>query len=206
LACVVDPAVGGARLHCGYLGFLLRQAFRSPTLFGLVLAIGIVVDDAIVVVENVERNIEAGLSLTRPSGQREVSGPVIAVALVLCAVFAITFVPGLTGQFYKQFAVTIAISTLISAFTSLTLSPALSAILLRPRRERPLDARHGQSPGRFFAAGAACSAWQGRVRFSRRQWYRAAQVDLLDRPCDPARVPPRCCSPVSPLGFVPAST
>ena len=113
---------------------LLGYSINTLTLFGLVLAIGIVVDDAIVVVENVERNIEAGLNPHEATvkAMREVSGPIIAIALVLCAVFVpLAFVPGLSGQFYKQFAVTIAISTVISAFNSLTLSPALCAILLR---------------------------------------------------------------------------
>jgi multidrug efflux pump len=121
---------------------LLGYSINTLTLFGLVLAIGIVVDDAIVVVENVERNIESGLSPhdATVKAMREVSGPIIAIALVLCAVFVpLAFVPGLTGQFYKQFAVTIAISTVISAFNSLTLSPALSAILLRPH-DAPKDA------------------------------------------------------------------
>jgi multidrug efflux pump len=120
---------------------LLGYSINTLTLFGLVLAIGIVVDDAIVVVENVERNIEAGLSPhdATVKAMQEVSGPIIAIALVLCAVFVpLAFVPGLTGQFYKQFAVTIAISTVISAFNSLTLSPALSALLLRPH-DAPKD-------------------------------------------------------------------
>jgi len=120
---------------------LLGYSINTLTLFGLVLAIGIVVDDAIVVVENVERNIEAGLAPREATIQamREVSGPIIAIALVLCAVFVpLAFVPGLTGQFYKQFAVTIAISTVISAFNSLTLSPALSTLLLRPH-DAPKD-------------------------------------------------------------------
>jgi len=110
-------------------------SINTLTLFGLVLAIGIVVDDAIVVVENVERYIESGLSPRDATVQamKEVSGPIIAIALVLCAVFVpISFVPGLTGQFYKQFALTIAISTVISAFCSLTLAPALTATLLKP--------------------------------------------------------------------------
>src|SRR5476651_2707784 len=104
------------------------------SLFGLVLAIGIVVDDAIVVVENVERNIELGLTPVDATkrAMREVTGPIIATALVLCAVFVpAAFISGLTGQFYKQFALTIAISTVISAFNSLTLSPALAAVLLK---------------------------------------------------------------------------
>lgn len=113
---------------------LLGFSFNSLSLFGLVLAIGIVVDDAIVVVENVERNIALGKSVLQATKQAmaEVTGPIIATALVLCAVFVPTaFISGLTGQFYKQFALTIAISTVISAFNSLTLSPALAAILLR---------------------------------------------------------------------------
>jgi hydrophobe/amphiphile efflux-1 (HAE1) family protein len=121
---------------------LLGYSINTLTLFGLVLAIGIVVDDAIVVVENVERNIESGLNPHEATikAMREVSGPIIAIALVLCAVFVpLAFVPGLSGQFYKQFAVTIAISTVISAFNSLTLSPALSAILLRSH-DAPKDA------------------------------------------------------------------
>ncbi len=120
---------------------LLGYSINTLTLFGLVLAIGIVVDDAIVVVENAERNIEAGLSShdATVKAMQEVSGPIVAIALVLCAVFIpLAFVPGLTGLFYKQFAVTIAISTVISAFNSLTLSPALSALLLRPR-DAPKD-------------------------------------------------------------------
>lgn len=121
---------------------LLGYSINTLTLFGLVLAIGIVVDDAIVVVENVERNIATGLSAREATikAMREVSEPIIAIALVLCAVFIpLAFVPGLTGQFYKQFAVTIAISTVISAINSLTLSPALAAILLRPH-DAPKDA------------------------------------------------------------------
>jgi multidrug efflux pump len=109
-------------------------SLNTLSLFGLVLAIGIVVDDAIVVVENVERHIERGLSPVEATrvAMDEVSAPIIAIALVLCAVFIPTaFVSGLTGQFYRQFALTIAISTVISAFNSLTLSPALASRLLR---------------------------------------------------------------------------
>jgi hydrophobe/amphiphile efflux-1 (HAE1) family protein len=112
------------------MGFTIN----ALSLFGLVLAIGIVVDDAIVVVENVERNIALGLSPVEATkkAMREVTGPIVATALVLSAVFIPTaFISGLTGQFYKQFALTIAISTIISAFNSLTLSPALSALLLK---------------------------------------------------------------------------
>ncbi|HWU84048.1 MAG TPA: efflux RND transporter permease subunit, partial [Rhodocyclaceae bacterium] len=114
------------------LGF--GYSINALSLFGMVLAIGIVVDDAIVVVENVERNIEAGLSPRDATyrAMREVSGPIIAIALTLVAVFVpLAFMTGLTGQFYKQFAMTIAISTVISAFNSLTLSPALAAMLLK---------------------------------------------------------------------------
>ncbi len=113
---------------------LLGFSINALSLFGLVLAVGIVVDDAIVVVENVERHIEQGQApaeATR-SAMREVSGPIVAIALVLVAVFVpLAFVSGLTGQFYRQFALTIAISTVISAVNSLTLSPALAALLLR---------------------------------------------------------------------------
>ena len=113
---------------------MLGFSLNALSLFGLVLAIGIVVDDAIVVVENVERNIGLGKSPVEATKQamKEVTGPIIATALVLCAVFIPTaFISGLTGQFYQQFALTIAISTVISAFNSLTLSPALAAALLR---------------------------------------------------------------------------
>jgi multidrug efflux pump len=136
---------------------LLGYSINTLTLFGLVLAIGIVVDDAIVVVENAERNLELGLSAhdATVKAMREVSGPIVAIALVLCSVFIpLAFVPGLTGQFYKQFAVTIAISAVISAFNSLTLSPALCAILLRPH-DAPKDALTRGIDlllGRFFGA------------------------------------------------------
>ena len=126
----------------GTFAILLMFGFSINTLslFGLVLAIGIVVDDAIVVVENVERNIEAGLS-PRDAAHKamdEVSRPIIAIGLVLCAVFVpVAFLSGLTGEFYRQFALTIAFSTVISAINSLTLSPALSAILLKPHGAPP---------------------------------------------------------------------
>ena len=127
----------------GTFAVMLAAGFSINTLslFGMVLAIGIVVDDAIVVVENVERHIEQGLSPLDAShrAMEEVSGPIIAIALVLCAVFVpVAFISGLTGQFYRQFALTIAFSTLISAFNSLTLSPALAALLLRPH-DAPAD-------------------------------------------------------------------
>ncbi|WP_086932049.1 efflux RND transporter permease subunit [Agarilytica rhodophyticola] len=120
---------------------LMGFSLNALSLFGLVLAIGIVVDDAIVVVENVERNIHEGLSPTEATkkAMSEVTGPIIAITLVLIAVFVPTaFMSGLTGQFYKQFALTISISTVISAFNSLTLSPALSALLLQDK-DAPKD-------------------------------------------------------------------
>ncbi len=126
--------------------FSLMLAFgysiNALSLFGMVLAIGIVVDDAIVVVENVERNIAAGLSAREAThrAMEEVSGPIVAIALTLVAVFVpLAAMTGLTGEFYRQFAMTIAISTVISAFNSLTLSPALSAVLLRGH-DQPQDA------------------------------------------------------------------
>ena len=124
--------------------FSLLLAFgytiNALSLFGLVLAIGIVVDDAIVVVENVERNIAEGLSPRDATyrAMQEVSGPIIAIALTLAAVFVpLAFMTGLSGQFFKQFAMTIAISTVISAINSLTLSPALAALLLKGHNDKP---------------------------------------------------------------------
>ncbi|HGM6838962.1 TPA: multidrug efflux RND transporter permease subunit SdeB [Serratia marcescens] len=146
--------------------YMLGFSLNTLSLFGLVLAIGIVVDDAIVVVENVERNIEEGLSPLAAAHQamREVSGPIIAIAVVLCAVFVpMAFLSGVTGQFYKQFAVTIAISTVISAINSLTLSPALAARLLKPHGapkdlpSRLIDRLFGwlfRPFNRFFANGS----------------------------------------------------
>lgn len=119
---------------------MLGFSLNALSLFGLVLAIGIVVDDAIVVVENVERNIADGLSpmAATQKAMKEVTGPIVATTLVLAAVFIPTaFMSGLTGQFYKQFALTITISTFISALNSLTLSPALSALLLKPHGAKP---------------------------------------------------------------------
>jgi HAE1 family hydrophobic/amphiphilic exporter-1 len=126
---------------------LLGFSINTLSLFGLVLAIGLVVDDAIVVVEAVEHHIDEGMTPKEATlkAMEEVSGPVVAIALILSAVFLPTvFIPGITGRLYQQFAVTIAISVLISAFNALTLSPALSALLLRPREKArgPL--------GRFF--------------------------------------------------------
>ncbi|MGQ3281336.1 MAG: efflux RND transporter permease subunit, partial [Shinella sp.] len=150
--------------------FAVMYAFgfsiNALTLFGLVLAIGIVVDDAIVVVENVERNIENGLSPREATyrAMREVSGPIIAIALVLVAVFVpLAFISGLSGQFYRQFALTIAISTVISAINSLTLSPALAALLLKEHNApkdwltRVMDGLFGwffRGFNRFFSAAS----------------------------------------------------
>jgi multidrug efflux pump subunit AcrB len=130
----VPVAILGTFAVMAAMGFSLNNL----TLFGLVLAIGIVVDDAIVVVEAVEHHIENGLSPRDATikAMQQVSGPVVAVGLVLSAVFIpCAFIAGITGQFFRQFALTIAVSTLISAFNSLTLSPALTALLLRPRNK-----------------------------------------------------------------------
>jgi len=131
----VPVAVIGTFAVMAAIGFSLNNL----TLFGLVLAIGIVVDDAIVVVEAVEHHIELGLKPRQAAykAMEEVSGPVVAVALVLSAVFVpCAFISGITGQFFRQFALTIAVSTVISAFNSLTLSPALAALLLQPKGAR----------------------------------------------------------------------
>ncbi len=131
----VPVAIIGTFVVMAAMGFSLN----TLTLFGLVLAIGIVVDDAIVVVEAVEHHIEHGLAPRAATirAMEQVSGPVIAVGLVLSAVFVpCAFIKGITGQFFRQFALTIAVSTVISAFNSLTLSPALTALLLRPRPDK----------------------------------------------------------------------
>ncbi|HEX5216103.1 MAG TPA: efflux RND transporter permease subunit, partial [Vicinamibacterales bacterium] len=165
LVAVPVSLVGTFAVMLG-LGFSLN----TLSLFGLVLAIGIVVDDAIVVVENVERHIELGQSPEEATrrAMAEVSGPIIAIALVLAAVFVPTaFISGLTGQFYRQFALTIAISTLISAFNSLTLSPAMASRLLRghgaprDRVQRIIDRLFGwffRGFNRAFTRGSAIYA------------------------------------------------
>ncbi len=140
--------------------YAMGFSINTLSLFGLVLAIGIVVDDAIVVVENVERNIANGLTprLATKQAMREVSGPILATALVLCSVFIPTaFISGLTGQFYQQFALTIAISTAISALNSLTLSPALAALLLKPHRKEHQPG--GLLLGWFFSRFNRAFAW-----------------------------------------------
>ena len=194
----------------GTFAVMLMFGFSINTLslFGLVLAIGIVVDDAIVVVENVERNIGNGLSPHDATIQamKEVSGPIIAIALVLCAVFVpIAFVSGLTGQFYRQFALTIAISTVISAFVSLTLAPAMSAALLKAhdapkdRLTRAMD----RVLGRFFAAfnrffGRASHSYEGGVKTVLRRKTATLGVYLL------LGVAAVFMFKVVPPGFVPA--
>ena len=159
---------------------LLGFSLNTLSLFGLVLSIGIVVDDAIVVVENVERHIALG---RRPvdaarAAMDEVTVPIVAITSVLAAVFIpAAFLPGLQGEFYRQFAVTIAVSTLLSAFNSLTLSPALSAILLKPHGARPDMVQHGIDTafGWFFrrfnrgfdwTSGAYAKAVRRVIRFS----------------------------------------
>jgi multidrug efflux pump len=142
----VPVAIVGTFAVMAAVGFSLNNI----SLFGLVLAIGIVVDDAIVVVENVERWLERGES-SREAARKamdEVTGPVIAVALVLCAVFVpCAFISGITGQFFRQFAVTISVSTVFSAINSLTLSPALAAILLQPHGPLTLPSPPGGEGG-----------------------------------------------------------
>ncbi|NBR06621.1 MAG: efflux RND transporter permease subunit [Planctomycetes bacterium] len=168
----VPVAVVGTFAAMAALGFSLNNL----SLFGLVLAIGIVVDDAIVVVENVERWLHEGLS-PRDAARKamtEVTGPVIAVALVLCAVFIpCAFISGITGQFFRQFAITISVSTIISAFNSLTLSPALAALLLQPKGakkdilQKSLDLFFGWFFllfNKFFSIGT--TAYGGMVRIS----------------------------------------
>jgi hydrophobic/amphiphilic exporter-1 (mainly G- bacteria), HAE1 family len=140
---------------------LFGFSINTLSLFGLVLAIGLVVDDAIVVVEAVERHIEDGLSAKSAAikAMEEISGPVIGIALVLSAVFVPTaFIPGITGRLYQQFAVTIAFSVILSAFNALTLSPALAALLLRPK-----TSKRGLLSA-FFA-------WFNRVFANATEWY-----------------------------------
>jgi HAE1 family hydrophobic/amphiphilic exporter-1 len=156
---------------------LLGFSVNTLSLFGLVLAIGLVVDDAIVVVEAVEHHIETGKSPREATLQamREVSGPVVAIALILAAVFTpVAFMGGITGRLYQQFALTIAVSVVISAFNALTLSPALAALLLRPRSE---------STGFFARLGAGFNRWFGRATDGyigvNRQLIRKMAIPLL---------------------------
>jgi multidrug efflux pump subunit AcrB len=153
LAAVPAAIVGTFAVMAGF-GFSLNNL----TLFGLVLSIGIVVDDAIVVVEAVEHHIEHGMKPRDATirAMEQVSGPVIAVGLVLSAVFIpCAFITGITGQFFRQFALTIAVSTIISAFNSLTLSPALCALMLKPRQK----GTYAAMPRLAFVLGGAAAAW-----------------------------------------------
>jgi hydrophobic/amphiphilic exporter-1 (mainly G- bacteria), HAE1 family len=157
---------------------LLGFSVNTLSLFGLVLAIGLVVDDAIVVVEAVEHHIEEGMSPRDATfkAMSEVQGPVVGIALILAAVFIpVAFLGGITGRLYQQFALTIAVSVLLSAFNALTLSPALSALLLRPRRESrgPLG-RLGDRFNRLFGR-----ATEGYVGLSRRLARKAALALVL---------------------------
>ena len=156
----------------------LGYSLNTLSMFGLVLAIGIVVDDAIVVVENVERNLEQGLS-PRDAARRsmdEVSTALVAIVLVLCAVFVPTmFLTGLSGEFYRQFAVTIASATIISLLLSLTLSPALAALLLKPRAE---EARRGRVMRLIHLAGD----WFNRNFDRLTDWYGRLTHRLITNP------------------------
>ena len=186
------------------LGFSLN----TLTLFGLVLAIGIVVDDAIVVVENVEHNIEEGMAPRAAAHKTmdDVGGALVAIALVLVAVFVPTaFIPGISGQFYRQFALTIAVSTVISAFVSLTLSPALAAILLKP-----IDRRSAAAQSRRPAIRLAGRRVQSRLRANLERlcanasasWCGARSSCCRSMPgCWPARV---WAANHVPSGFIPA--
>lgn len=158
----VPVALVGTFLFFPVFGF----SVNTLSLLGLVLAIGLVVDDAIVVVEAVERHIEEGLAPKDAAlkAMQEISGPVVGIALVLAAVFIPTaFVPGITGRLYQQFAVTIAISVILSAFNALTLSPALAALLLRPKQESRglLQKFFGWFNRRFERATAGYVTWCG---------------------------------------------
>jgi multidrug efflux pump len=169
----VPVAVVGTFAVMAAIGFSLNNL----TLFGLVLAIGIVVDDAIVVVEAVEHHIEAGLPPRQATikAMEQVSGPVIAIGLVLSAVFVpCAFISGITGQFFRQFALTIAVSTVISAFNSLTLSPALSALLLQKREK-------GHFESLPWFAFPPIGAWLG-YKFIAPAWIIAALTRLNAHP------------------------
>src|SRR5205807_771370 len=147
------------------LGF----SINNLTLFGLVLAVGIVVDDAIVVVENVERHLEHGMSRRDAAlkTMEEVGGALVSIALVLCAVFVPTaFLGGISGQFFQQFAVTIAVATAISCFCSLTLSPALASLILVPHEERRRAA-----DWKFIGRG-----WEGFTGFFNRGFEQLSQA------------------------------
>jgi HAE1 family hydrophobic/amphiphilic exporter-1 len=157
-AIIPVVAIPVSLIGCFLVMGAVGLTFNTLSLFGLVLAIGIVVDDAIVVVENVERYLEQGMPAREAAHKTmdEVGGALVAIALVLCAVFVPTaFITGLQGSFYKQFAITIASATVISAFVSLTLSPALAALLLRPHGQAPTSGAMYRlsTPLRWFFAG-----------------------------------------------------
>ena len=140
---------------------LLGFTLNNLTLFGLVLAIGIVVDDAIVVLENIERLMATGLDARAATIQamEEITGPILAITLVLCAVFVpVCFLPGITGQFFRQFAVTIAVSTIISAINALTMTPSRAVVIFKAEEGRGTS-HHSARPcrGGFSASWAACS-------------------------------------------------
>ena len=192
----VVPLVAVPVAIIGTLAVLLLFGFsiNSLTLFGLVLATGIVVDDAIVVVENIERKIEDGIERAQPRMPRwrRSPGPIISILLVLCSVFVpVAFLGGIEGQFYRQFAITIAVSTLISTFNSLTLSPALAALLLQPKHARPdafqrvIDRVLGGFFRRFNRVFQCMSHATVRVRTWRR-WRRGILL-VFARACSPAR-------------------
>ena len=169
----VPVAIVGTFAVMAALGFSLNNI----SLFGLVLAIGIVVDDAIVVVENIERWLDRGLPPRDATlkAMEEVTGPMIAVALVLCAVFVpCAFISGITGRFFRQFAVTIAVSTVFSAFNSLTLSPALAAILLAAPRQPPRSADRGCWTSRSAGSFRLFNRRSARARRPTPGWSEAA--------------------------------
>ena len=176
---------------------LFGFSVNTLSLFGLVLAIGLVVDDAIVVVEGIQHHIEQGLTPKEAArkAMQELTGPVVGIALVLSAVFVPTvFIPGITGRLYQQFALTIAISVVISAFNALTLSPALGALFLRPKKEShgPL-AKFFAWFNRMFASGSNLyvGACRGLIRKSALALVAVAafarrRCSFLGRCCPPA--------------------
>jgi multidrug efflux pump subunit AcrB len=195
---------------------LTGASINNLSLFGLVLAVGIVVDDAIVVVENVERNMVLGMAPREAAHQtmKEVSTALIAIALTLCAVFVPTaFISGITGIFFKQFAITIAASTIISCFVSLTLSPALCAVLLKPHAKedvhpvmKPLQrfferfnvgfewmsTKYGKLTGRLVrATGVMLVAYAGLIGLTSR--YRRCPPVSSRTPTSATWPPSSCC-------------
>ena len=164
---------------------LFGFSINTLSLFGLVLAIGLVVDDAIVVVEAVERHIEDGLSPKNAAlkAMEEISGPVVGIALVLSAVFIPTaFIPGITGRLYQQFAVTIAISVILSAFNALSLSPALAALILKAGERKAQDRWRFSSAGSIAHSGALPTATSAcPARFSTKALFRCSSSGRLCR-------------------------